>query len=144
MPAVFADLSDRATGQYYCYSQIQLYVDNPLSCLPNYGGVYTPGVVVPTPPPVLPGGGSGTIIVIPPAVQIYAPVFVQQTIVQQFVQVNNIQITNVVTNVNVIQNTTNIINVVNNPPPTVSLLAELSLSCLSLQLPPSGFPSHFG
>lgn len=99
-----ADLSDQTTGAIYCSSQIQFYVDQPLSCVPTYGGINA--------------YGSGQVNV--PSGSVYAPSFVSQTIIQQFVTVYNININTVVINVNQITNKTVINNIINVLPPSVS------------------------
>ena len=106
-----ADLSDKASGAIYCSSQIQFTVDAPLSCLPTYGGVYTGGAF--TSGQTVPSGAGNFVI---PSGSVYAPTFVQNVIIQQFITINNININTVIINVDNITNKTIIVH-----PPSVRL-----------------------
>lgn len=86
-----ADLSDSATGNVQCYSQIQFTVDAPLSCLPTFGGVYTGGAF--TSGQSLPSNAGDFVI---PSGTVYAPTYVQNIIIQQFITIYNININNIV------------------------------------------------
>ena len=94
-------------------------MDTPLSCLPTYGGVFPQaGNNAP-----VTNAGQFTI----PSGSVYAPTFVQQTIIQQFVTINNININTVIVNVNQITNKTVINNIVT-PVPSVSPSHRFSAS----------------
>ena len=80
----------------YCSSQIQFTVDQPLACLPS-------------------SVSSNDDFVIPSG-SVYAPSFVQNTVIQEFITINNININEIIINVINISN-----NTIIPKPPTVSL-----------------------
>ena len=99
-----ADLTNKNTGAVVCSSQIQITNDPALSCLPSYGGVYSStGNGLPA--------SAGNFVV--PSGSVYVPVYVQQTIIQQFITINNVNINTVI---------------INNVVPSVSLSPSLILA----------------
>ena len=93
---LLAVLSDKTTGAVSCSSQIQFTVDQPLACLPT--------------------SVSGNDDFVIPSGSVYAPSFVQNTVIQEFITINNININEIIINVINISN-----NTIIPKPPTVSL-----------------------